>query len=75
MKIVSKINEDAGLIRAAEEACKNADVQKDVNNLEERLTKGNGNPGISRRPIGNDIIEHCGKNGGRLYVRESNGII
>jgi len=36
IKIVSKIKEDAGLVRAAKEACKNADVQKDINHLEEK---------------------------------------
>ena len=75
IEIVSKIKEDAGLVRAAEEACKNADVQKDINHLEEELAKGNNNPGIGRKPIGNGIIEHRGKNGGRLYVRESDSVI
>jgi len=42
IEIVSRIKEDAGLVRAAEEACKNADVQKDVNHLEKQLANGNG---------------------------------
>ena len=71
IKIVSKIKEDAGLVRAAEEACKSDKVQTDINRLEEELAKGNDNPGIGRKPIGNGIIEHRGRNGGRLYVRES----
>ena len=71
IKIVSRIKENAGLARAAEKACENTDVQKDVNHLEEELAKGNDNPGIGRKPIGNGIIEHRGKNGGRLYVRKS----
>lgn len=75
IEIVSKIKEDAGLVRAAKEACKNADVQKDINHLEKQLAKGNDNPGIGRKPISNGIIEHRGKNGGRLYVRESDSII
>ena len=55
-KISSLIKNDFGLVRAAEEACKNADVQKDVNHLETELAKGNDNPGISRKVIcnGND---------------------
>jgi putative component of toxin-antitoxin plasmid stabilization module len=65
------IKEDPGLVRAAEEACKNMDVQKDINHLEEELAKGNENPGIGRKPICKGVIEHRGKNGGRLYVRES----
>ena len=75
IEIVSRIKEDAGLVRAAEEACKNTDVQKDVNHLEEQLAKGNDNPGIGRKPICKGVIEHRGKNGGRLYVRESDGVI
>ena len=51
IEIVSRIKEDAGLVRAAEEACKNTDVQKDVNHLEEQLAKGNDNPGIGRKPM------------------------
>jgi putative component of toxin-antitoxin plasmid stabilization module len=73
--IVYRIKEDAGLVRAAQEACKNADVQKDVNHLEEQLAKGNENPGIGRKPICKGVIEHRGKNGGRLYVRESDDVI
>jgi hypothetical protein len=71
IEIVSKIKEDAGLVQVANEACKNADMQKDTNHLEEELAKGKNNPGIGRKSIGNGIIEHRGKNGGRLYVRES----
>ncbi len=65
-----RIKEDPGLVRAAEEACKNSDVQKDVNHLEEELAKGNENPGIGRKPICKGVTEHRGKNGGRLYVRK-----
>ena len=75
VEIISKIKEDAGLVRAAKEACKNPDVQRDINHLEEELAKGNYNPGIGSKPIGNGIIEHRGKNGGRLYVRESESVI
>lgn len=70
-----RIKEDPGLVRAAKEACENADVQKDVNHLEEQLAKGNENPGIGRKPICKGVIEHRGKNGGRLYVRESDDVI
>ena len=43
--------------------------------IEEQLAKGNDNPGIGRKPICNGVIEHRGKNGGRLYVREADGVI
>jgi TolA-binding protein len=70
-EIRSRIKEDPGLVRAAKEACKNMDVQKDITHLEEELAKGNENPGIGRKPICKGVTEHRGKNGGRLYVRES----
>ncbi len=63
-KIVYRIKEDSGLVRAAKEACKNEDVQKDINHLEEELAKGNDNPGIGRKPICKGVIEHRGANGG-----------
>jgi putative component of toxin-antitoxin plasmid stabilization module len=75
IEIVSKINEDASLVKAAKEACKNTDVQKDINHLEEQLSLGNKNPGMGRKPICKGVIEHRAKNGGRLYVRESAGVI
>jgi len=50
-------------------------VQKDINHPEEELAKGNDNPGIGRKYIGNGIIEHRGKKGGRLYVRKSDSVI
>lgn len=74
IEIVYRIEEDAGLVRAAKEACKNTDVQKDINHLEEELGKGNNNPGIGRKSISKSIIEHRGKKGGRLYVRELDGV-
>jgi putative component of toxin-antitoxin plasmid stabilization module len=67
----SRINEDDGLIRAAEKACKNKKVQADINRMEEQLAQGNMNPGIGSRPVGDGIREHRGKNGGRILVRES----
>ena len=74
IEIVSRIKEDAGLVRTAKEACKNADVQKDINHLEEELAKGKNNPGIGRKSISKSIIDHRGKNRGRLYVRKLNGV-
>ncbi len=67
----SRINEDDGLIRAAEKACKNKKIQADINRMEEQLAQGNMNPGISSKPVGDGIMEHRGKNGGRILVRES----
>ena len=73
--VVYRIKEDLGLVRAAKEACKNAEVQKDVNHLQDQLVKGNKNPGIGSRHICKNVMEHRGNNGGRLYVREADGVV
>ena len=51
IEIVSRINENTGLVCATEEVCKNNVGQKDVNHLKDQLAKGNDNPGIDRKPI------------------------
>lgn len=71
-EIRSRIKEDPGLVRTAKEACKNIEVQKDINHLKEELAKGNENPEIGRKPICKGVTEHRSKNAGTLYVRESN---
>ena len=43
--LISRIKEDEGLIAAAEKACKNKDVQDDINHLMDQLSQGNMNPG------------------------------
>ena len=74
IEIVYRIKEDADLVRAAKYACKNAYVQKNINHLKDELAKGNNNSGIGQKSITKSIIEHRGKNGGRLYVRELDGV-
>ena len=72
----SRINEDKGLIKAAEKACRSQKVQDDINAMEEQIRQGNMNPGIGSKPIGEGITEFRGKNGGRILVRESeNGVV
>lgn len=71
----SRINEDPGLKAAAEKACKNREVQNDVNHLRDELLKGNMNPGIGSKPIVKGIIELRAQNGGRLYIRKKDGVI
>ena len=74
IEIVYRIKEDADLVRAAKYARKNAYVQKNINHLKDELAKGNNNSGIGQKSISKSIIEHRGKNGGRLYVRELDGV-
>ena len=68
--LTHRIKEDKGLIRAAEEACRNKKVQRDLNDLEEKLANGNDNPGTHKKYLGNNVWEHRGRKGGRLYTRE-----
>lgn len=68
--IVSRINEDPGLVRAAEKACENKDVQKDCNHIIQELAKGNENPGIGSKFLDNGITEHRGKHGRRVLSRK-----
>ena len=69
-EIVYRINEDADLVRAAEEACKSQQVQDNINHLQDELAKGNDNPGIHKRYLGNNVWEHRARGGDRLYTRE-----
>lgn len=69
-KISSIIDADSGLVRLAAEACKNQQVQNSINRLQEELTKGNNNPGIHKKYLGNSVWEHRAEKGGRLYTRE-----
>jgi hypothetical protein len=68
--LTHRIKEDKGLIRAAEEACRNEKVQRDLNDLEEKLANGNDNPRTHKKYLGNNVWEHRGRKGGRLYTRE-----
>ena len=65
-KISSIIDADSGLICLAEEACNNQRVQDNINHLQDELAKGNDNPGIHKKYIGNNVWEHRARGGGRL---------
>nr|YP_010472373.1 hypothetical protein N4L43_pgp136 [Pleurosigma intermedium]UVG41984.1 hypothetical protein [Pleurosigma intermedium] len=54
-QIVSKIREDPGLVRLAEEACNNQRVQDNINHLRDELAKGNDNPGIHKKYFGSNV--------------------
>ena len=68
--ITSIIDADSGLIRLAEEACNNQRVQDSVNHLQDELAKGNDNPEIHKKYLGNNVWEHRARGGDRLYSRE-----
>lgn len=69
-KISSIIDADSGLIRFVEKACKNQKVQDNINHLQNKLAKGNDNPGIHKRYLSNNIWEHRARGGERLYTRK-----
>ena len=69
-KIVSRIKEDPTLVRAAEQACNDQRVQNSINHLQDELAKGNDNPGIHKKYLGNNVWEHRARKGGQLYTRE-----
>lgn len=56
---------------------KNQAAQKDVNNLIEQLSLGNGNPGRGNIRVKNlkNVSEARGRNKGRVYFREKDGKI
>jgi hypothetical protein len=73
--LVSRIKEDPGLVRAAERACKDPEVQDGINHLIDELAKGNPNPGIGNVPIGNGLTEHRHKKAGRVVSRRRGNVI
>jgi len=75
IEIESKIKDDPGLVKYAEKAGKNQDVQRDINDLIEKLRLGNENPGKGTKTLFKNIKEARGENGGRVYFRKKNGKI
>lgn len=69
------INTDKRLINAAEEMGKNQLVQKEANELVEKLLQGNVNPGKGTKNLFKDILYLRGDNGARVFYRNTkNGI-
>jgi len=75
VRLVYRIKEDPGLVQAAEKACKNQEVQSGINHLLDELEKGNPNPGIKNKSIGNGLIEYRHSEGGRVIARRRGNVI
>lgn len=73
--LVYRIKEDPGLVRAAEEACKDQEVQDGINHLIDELAKGNPNPGIKNKPLGRGLTEYRHKKAGRVVARRRGNVI
>ena len=72
-KVASKINENTNLIKEAEKAGKNQQVQNEMNHLINEFLSGNNNPGIGSKNLFKDICYLRGRNGGRVFYRMKNG--
>ncbi|MBX9660844.1 MAG: HINT domain-containing protein, partial [Nitrospiraceae bacterium] len=63
----SKIKDDPGLVRYAEQAGKSH--QESIDRVTTQLARGNLNPGIGTRPVFGDISEARSRDGARVYFR------
>jgi hypothetical protein len=75
IEIVSKINEDPGLVRIEKTSGKDQTVLRDWENLIKQLKMGNKSPGIGNTSLFKGIKEARTKNGARIYFREKGGKI
>jgi len=75
VEIVSRIKEDDRLIKLAESAGKNQDIQDEINLMIEKLRLGNEQCGIGRKTLFRNVKELRGKEGGRVYYRRADGKI
>lgn len=70
----SGIGQDSLLTKAAQQAGKSQDVQRDLDHLFEQPSRGNMNPGRGSRALtGTDVTYARGRNGGRLFFRNVDG--
>lgn len=74
-EIVSRINKDTQLIKYAEKAGKNQRLQKELNDMSEKLRLGNEQCGKGRRTLFRNVKELRGYEGGQLYYRMVDGKI
>jgi len=68
-KMISKVKEDPLLLDVARKIGKNLVIRRDLNHLMQELYKGNTNPGLGTKHVGEGINELRGRDGGRVYYR------
>lgn len=73
VRVVSSIGKDAKLVKYAEEA--GSSVQKGLDHLVEQLGKGNMNPGLGTKSIGDGISYARARDGARVFFRQSGNTI
>lgn len=72
-EIKSSIHKHPGIVRIAEKAAKNQDIQRELDHLVDELHKGNidaGSRGV-QHVSGTDVFYVGGKKGARLYFRKT----
>lgn len=69
LRTVSRISESPALVREAEAI--GADAQREIDNLLEQYLKGNKSPGIGTKALDKGIFYLRGRNGGRIFLRET----
>jgi len=72
-RLVSTIGNDTKLVKYAEEAGKS--VQKGLDHLVEELGKGNTNPGIGTKGLGDGISYARARDGARVFFQKENDTI
>jgi hypothetical protein len=75
VEIVSRIKEDTRLIKLAESAGSNKKIQKEINEMIEKLRLGNEQCGRGSKTLFRNVKELRGDKGGRVYYRKSDGKI
>jgi RHS repeat-associated protein len=74
VKITSAVSDDPFLVKAAENAGKNPQVQAELDRLQAQLGQGNMNPGIGTKSLGGtDVFYARGSSGARLFFRNVDG--
>ncbi len=71
IKISSSVKRNNGLVKQAEKAGKNVDVQNALDLPFEKQAVGQVNPSTGKKNLFNGIFEARGKDGGRLYFRNT----
>jgi PHP family Zn ribbon phosphoesterase len=69
IEIVSSIGEDSKLVKYAEEAGKS--VQKGLDSRTKELSKGNTNPGLGTKSLGNGISYARARDGARVFFQQA----
>lgn len=74
--MTSVIGDDSLLTRAAQQAGRNQDVQRDLDSMFLQLASGNMNPGIGSKALGGtDVMYARARSGARLFFRNVDGSV